>query len=171
MVTRVDPATGDHIIQDEWIETKKVKYNIEPGFQRVYTYHLRDIFYSLDSARAICIAFDLLTEEITPDFKLILDYKKLAKLYNYSEVHMRRLIKKMKDCGLIKGSRSIYDVNPFVIIPKNTTNTIAARKQAVWHELNEKGICIPKISVLEANESPSDPLNDEIEEYEEEEEE
>lgn len=169
MITHVDPKTGEHIIQDEWVTTKKQKLNKEKGFNLVYIFYLKDVLLEFDSAKAIYCVLDILSEIVKTDFTLELTYKDIMKIYNYEEAQAKRIMAKLKKTGVIKGSRGIYDVNPFLVIPKNSNDSLVTKKQNSWHSINSNGTVIPKVSIYEANESPSDPLNDEIDEYEDEE--
>ena len=159
LVTYVDPETGLHVKQDTW-QTKERKINNKfPGYNLVYVDRLKEVLLYFPSVKACFVVLDLLSNEVSKDFTFKVDYKFIAKLYQYSEVNASRIIKTMKEADIIRGTRGVYKVNPFLIIPKGVSDSLVTREQDEWTGYR-KDI---RVSVDEAN---VDDLIDEIDDEE-----
>ena len=130
LVSRFDAETNEMIAQDEFILRKK--NTKAKGYQLVYMQELMETALLCKSVEQWYIIMDLLTNVVKLDFKLNIDYKELAKMYNISETSASRTIAIMKKNCIIKGNRGSYDVNPFLVIPKGTKDDVVALKQARW---------------------------------------
>ena len=84
------------------------------------------------SVTQVYIILDILTEKVTKDFKLELTYQELAKEYNVSLSTATNILAIMKQSCIIKGSNGLYDVNPYLVIPKRVKDDIVTLKQAKW---------------------------------------
>lgn len=130
LVSRFDAETNEMIAQDEFILRKK---NMKAkGYRLVYMQELIETALLCKSIEQWYIIMDLLTNVVKLDFKLDIDYKELAKMYNISETSASRTIAIMKKNCIIKGNRGIYDVNPFLVIPKGAKDDIVTLKQIRW---------------------------------------
>ena len=157
LVTYVDPETGLHVKQDTW-QTKERKINNKfPGYNLVYVDRLKEVLLYFPSVKACFVVLDLLSNEVSKDFTFKVDYKFIAKLYQYSEVNASRIIKTMKEADIIRGSRGVYKVNPFLIIPRGVADSLVTREQDEWTGYKKDMI----VSVDEANEMEDDVENDE----------
>lgn len=160
LVTYVDPETGLHIKQDTW-QTKERKVNNKfPGYNLVYVDRLKEVLLYFPSVKACFAVLDLLSNEVSKDFIFKVDYKFIAKLYQYSEVNASRIIKLMKEADIIRGSRGVYKVNPFLIIPRGVADSLVTREQDEWTGYRENVIVSPS----EASELDEDSLMDDDEE-------
>lgn len=157
LVTYVDPETGLHVKQDTW-QTKERKVNNKfPGYNLVYVDRLKEVLLYFPSVKACFVVLDLLSNEVSKDFTFKVDYKFIAKLYQYSEVNASRIIKTMKEVDIIRGSRGVYKVNPFLIIPRGVSDSLVTREQDEWTGYKKDMI----VSVDEANEIDDDVEDDE----------
>nr|DAR34958.1 MAG TPA: Firmicute plasmid replication protein (RepL) [Caudoviricetes sp.] len=156
LVTYVDPETGLHVKQDTW-QTKERKVNNKfPGYNLVYVDRLKEVLLYFPSVKACFAVLDLLSNEVSKDFTFKVDYKFIAQLYQYSEVNASRIIKLMKEADIIRGSRGVYKVNPFLIIPKGVSDSLVTREQDEWTGYKKDMI----VSVNEASELDEDYVED-----------
>ena len=163
LVTYVDPETGLHIKQDTW-QTKETKINNKfPGYNLVYVDRLKEYLLNFDSTKAVFVVLDLLSNEVSKDFYLKVDYKFIMRLYQYGETSAKKIVKIMKDTDMIRGSRGVYKVNPFLIIPRGVADSLVTREQDEWTGYRENVIVLPS----EASELDEDSLMDEEEDDEE----
>lgn len=163
LVTYVDPETGLHIKQDTW-QTKETKINNKfPGYNLVYVDRLKEYLLNFDSTKAVFVVLDLLSNEVSKDFYLKVDYKFIMRLYQYGETSAKKIVKIMKDTDMIRGSRGVYKVNPFLIIPRGVSDSLVTREQDEWTGYRENVIVSPN----EASELDEDNLMDEEEDDEE----
>ena len=157
LVTYVDPETGLHIKQDTW-QTKERKVNNKfPGYNLVYVDRLKEYLLSFDSTKAVFVILDLLSNEVSKDFYLKVDYRFIMRLYQYGETSAKKIIKTMKDIDMIRGSRGVYKVNPFLIIPRGVADSLVTREQDDWTGYKKDIV----VSVDEANEIDDDVEDDE----------
>lgn len=130
LVSRFDAETNEMIAQDEFILRKK---NMKAkGYNLVYMQELIETALLCKSIEQWYIVMDILTNVVKQDFKLNITYKEIAKTYNVSETIANRIIGFMKKGCIIKGNRGIYDVNPFLVIPKGAKDDIVTLKQIRW---------------------------------------
>ena len=156
LVTYVDPETGLHVKQDTW-QTKERKINHKfPGYNLVYVDRLKEYLLNFDSTKAVFVILDLLSNEVSKDFMLKVDYKFIMRLYQYGESSAKKIIKTMKDIDMIRGSRGVYKVNPFLIIPKGGSDSLVTREQDEWTGYKED----VRVSADEASEIDEDDLED-----------
>ena len=158
LVTYVDPETGLHVKQDTW-QTKERKINNKfPGYNLVYVDRLKEYLLNFDSTKAVFVVLDLLSNEVSRDFCLKVDYKFIMRLYQYGETSAKKIVKTMKEADIIRGSRGVYKVNPFLIIPKGVSDSLVTREQDEWTGYRKDVI----VSVNEANVDDSiDEIDDE----------
>lgn len=157
LVTYVDPETGLHVKQDTW-QTKERKVNNKfPGYNLVYVDRLKEYLLSFDSTKAVFVVLDLLSNEVSKDFCLKVDYRFIMRLYQYGETSAKKVIKTMKEINMIRGSRGVYKVNPFLIIPRGVADSLVTREQDEWTGYKKDMI----VSVNEANEIDDDVEDDE----------
>lgn len=156
LVTYVDPETGLHVKQDTW-QTKERKINNKfPGYNLVYVDRLKEYLLSFDSTKAVFVVLDLLSNEVSKDFCLKVDYRFIMRLYQYGETSAKKVIKTMKDIDMIRGSRGVYKVNPFLIIPRGVADSLVTREQDDWTRYKKDIV----VSVDEANEIDDDVEDD-----------
>ena len=156
LVTYVDPETGLHVKQDTW-QTKERKINNKfPGYNLVYVDRLKEYLLSFDSTKAVFVVLDLLSNEVSKDFCLKVDYKFIMRLYQYGETSAKKIIKTMKDIDMIRGSRGVYKVNPFLVIPRGVADSLVTREQDEWTGYKKDMV----VSVDEANEIDDDIEDD-----------
>lgn len=156
LVTYVDPETGLHVKQDTW-QTKERKINNKfPGYNLVYVDRLKEYLVSFDSTKAVFVVLDLLSNEVSKDFVLKVDYKFIMRLYQYGETSAKKIVKTMKDTGMIRGSRGVYKVNPFLIIPRGVSDSLVTREQDEWTGYRED----VRVAVTEASELDEDDVED-----------
>lgn len=130
LVSRFDAETNEMIAQDEFIiRSKNLK---APGYQLVYMQELKETLLMCKSVTQVYIILDILTEKIDKNFKLELTYQDLAKEYNVSLSTATNILAIMKQSCIIKGSNGLYDVNPYLVIPKRVKDDIVTLKQAKW---------------------------------------
>ena len=130
LVSRFDAETNEMIAQDEFIiRSKNLK---APGYQLVYMQELKETLLMCKSVTQVYIILDILTEKIDKEFKLELTYQDLAKEYNVSLSTATNILAIMKQSCIIKGSNGVYDVNPFLVIPKRVRDDVVTFKQARW---------------------------------------
>lgn len=156
LVTYVDPETGLHVKQDTWQTKEKRINNKFPGYNLVYVDRLKEVLLYFPSVKACFVVLDLLSNEVSKDFTFKVDYKFIAQLYQYSEVNASRIIKTMKEADIIRGSRGVYKVNPFLIIPRGVSDSLVTREQDEWTGYKKDMI----VSVDEANEIDDDVEDD-----------
>ena len=130
LVSRFDAETNEMIAQDEFIiRSKNLK---APGYQLVYMQELKETLLMCKSVTQVYIILDILTEKIDKEFKLELTYQDLAKEYNVSLSTATNILAIMKQSCIIKGSNGVYDVNPYLVIPKRVRDDVVTFKQARW---------------------------------------
>ena len=130
LVSRFDAETNEMIAQDEFIVRSK---NLKaPGYQLVYMQELKETLLMCKSVTQVYIILDILTEKIDKEFKLELTYQDLAKEYNVSLSTATNILAIMKQSCIIKGSNGVYDVNPYLVIPKRVRDDVVTFKQARW---------------------------------------
>ena len=130
LVSRFDAETNEMIAQDEFIVRSK---NLKaPGYHLVYMQELKETLLMCKSVTQVYIILDILTEKIDKEFKLELTYQDLAKEYNVSLSTATNILAIMKQSCIIKGSNGVYDVNPFLVIPKRVRDDVVTFKQARW---------------------------------------
>ena len=130
LVSRFDAETNEMIAQDEFkVRSKNLK---APGYQLVYMQELKETLLMCKSVTQVYIILDILAEKIDKEFKLELTYQDLAKEYNVSLSTATNILAIMKQSCIIKGSNGVYDVNPYLVIPKRVRDDVVTFKQARW---------------------------------------
>lgn len=130
LVSRFDTETNEMIAQDEFIiRSKNLK---APGYQLVYMQELKEILLMCKSVTQVYIILDILTEKVDKNFMLELTYQDLAKEYNVSLSTATNILAIMKQSCIIKGSNGVYDVNPYLVIPRRVKDDVVTFKQARW---------------------------------------
>lgn len=126
----IDKETGQIIKQDEFIKRKVPQK--ENGFNLVYCDNLRDLCSVLTNSLDIALFIDLMIYEIDRDMLLKIDYKKLMEKYKLTRSKAQRFISLLIKYNIIKGSRGVYKVSPFFILPKFLDDRTIADKQREW---------------------------------------
>lgn len=128
--TYIEPKTGYIIKQDEYLRRSIPQK--ENGFNLVYCDNLRDLCSILTNSRDLALFIDLMLNEVDKEFILRLDYKKLMEVYGLTRSKAQRFISTLTKHSIIKGSRGVYKVSPFYILPKYIDDEIVANKQREW---------------------------------------
>lgn len=126
----IDKETGQIIKQDEFIKRRVPQK--ENGFNLVYCDNLRDLCSVLTNSLDIALFIDLMIYEIDRDMLLKIDYKKLMEKYKLTRSKAQRFISLLIKYNIIKGSRGVYKVSPFFILPKFLDDRTIADKQREW---------------------------------------
>lgn len=136
LITRFDPKTNEMVTQDEFILRRK---NMKAkGYNLVYMQELMETALLCKSIEQWYIVMDILTNVVKSDFRLKITYSEISKIYHISETSASRVIAFMKKACIIKGNRGDYEVNPFLVIPKGTSDSVVTAKQNKWGEIDGK---------------------------------
>lgn len=129
LVSEVDKVSGNIIQQDNFTHIKIPKK--APGFRLVYQDNLREVLLHFNS-KCSYIVDDLLSEEVSIDYELNLDYRDLMRIYKISKTLASDILTKLKKMGMLKGTRGRYKVYPFLVIPKRCPDKNTALAQSRW---------------------------------------
>lgn len=134
MISRFDRATGDLIVQDDFVETRKVKKM--RGFRLAYLENVMDLCPYMPTPNACYIVIDIFTRLPSRyNYEVELNAEKLSKYYNTGLSTIRRIITKLKKLKLIvciDKSTSRYLLSPYFVIPKFMSDDLVAYFQDEW---------------------------------------
>ena len=112
--TYVDPETGEIIKQDEFVEVSKGKKL--KGFRLTYMNNLIALASRFNNTSEFVIGAHILCDMPTKmSYEIKLD-----------------VIKSLRECQAIVGSRGEYLVNPFLVVPKYMPDDLVLFAQQQW---------------------------------------
>ena len=129
--TYVDPETGEIIKQDEFVEVSKGKKL--KGFRLTYMNNLIALASRFNNTSEFVIGAHILCDMPTKmSYEIKLDVKSLALQYRVKPWVIKRVIKSLKNCQAIVGSRGEYLVNPFLVVPRYMPDDLVLFAQQQW---------------------------------------
>lgn len=150
----VDSETGEFIGEGKVEQPKKFTLTAR-GYRRVYM--KKDGVYekfmkSLSSSIEISISIDFM-RDIDKDGKLIHDMSYYQNVYNISRPTVSKIFTKAKKYGLIKSAGRLLYINPYVVLPYQSTDKqnyfLQRRWDLFWKESDKNNGKLSKEKALE----------------------
>ena len=130
--SRIDPKTGDIILQDRYKKEEDEKAKYQKGWRRMYM-SLLDL-YSVCTSSKENQMLKYLISNTKRGFVLEIKNSDLEKKLGASTGAVSKFMKKMKANDFLRGSTRVYKTNPFVFIPYGCSDEEIARAQEEWKE-------------------------------------
>jgi len=108
------------------------------GWERAYMANLFKILHECNGKIESMVIEEIINSVSTIDFQVIVHPTEISKKIKCSVESVKKTVRKLKKLGYLRGKRSPYKADPFVVIRYGTSQKVIAEAQKEWTQNDKK---------------------------------